>query len=119
MSAQSGPFFDGRAQSTISAFADESESLLAQAGRDLVLVELASVLQNPTGYYESKVRADDDRVTDDDVIYGPWLEGTGSRNDDTRFKGYFTFRRVGQRLQADAARRVEPLFRSKYLGRLS
>jgi hypothetical protein len=119
VSTETGPFFDGRAQAAVGAFAGESEELLAREGRDLVLVELASVLQNPTGYYESKVRADDDRVTDDNVVYGPWLEGTGSRNDTTRFKGYATFRRVGQRLQADAVRRVEPLFKSKYLGRLS
>jgi hypothetical protein len=30
------------------------------------------------------------------VIYGPWLEGTGSRNATTRFKGYASFRRAAQ-----------------------
>lgn len=119
MSTETGPFFDGRAQAAIGAFCVESERDLAQDGRDMVLVELDTVLQNPTGYYESRVTAEADRVTDGDVVYGPWLEGTGSRNDETRFKGYFTFRRVGQRLQDEAVRRVEPMFRAKYLGRLS
>lgn len=33
-------------------------------------------------------------ISDGGVIYGPWLEGVGSRNDTTRFKGYGAFRRV-------------------------
>ena len=35
-------------------------------------------------------------VTDGGVIYGPWLEGTGSRNETTRFKGYSMFRKTRQ-----------------------
>jgi hypothetical protein len=35
-------------------------------------------------------------ITDGGVIYGPWLEGVSSRNTTTRFKGYASFRRVGQ-----------------------
>ena len=41
-------------------------------------------------------------ITDSEVEYGPWLEGVGSRNATTRFKGYHSFRRVGQTLQKDA-----------------
>ena len=33
------------------------------------------------------------------VEYGPWLEGTSSRNQTTRFKGYHSFRKVGQELE--------------------
>jgi hypothetical protein len=33
-------------------------------------------------------------ISDRGVVYGPWLEGTGSRNQTTRFKGYASFRRV-------------------------
>ena len=32
-------------------------------------------------------------------IYGPWLEGVSSRNDQTRFKGYAMFRRTREWLQ--------------------
>jgi hypothetical protein len=60
------------------------------------------VLQNPTGYYTSRLRVDmtmtDSVITDGGVVYGPWLEGTGSRNKTTRFKGYSTFRWVQQKL---------------------
>ena len=39
------------------------------------------------------------QIDDNGVIYGPWLEGTSSRNETTRFKGYSTFRRAAQYLQ--------------------
>ena len=35
-------------------------------------------------------------INDSGVIYGPWLEGVGTRNQTTRFKGYASFRRTGQ-----------------------
>jgi len=47
-------------------------------------------------------------ITDGRVVYGPWLEGVGSRNQTTRFKGYFTFRRTEQWLQTKA----EPIFKA-------
>ena len=34
-------------------------------------------------------------ISDGGVVYGPWLEGISSRNRATRFKGYASFRRVG------------------------
>ena len=39
------------------------------------------------------------RIDDGKVIYGAWLEGTGSRNATTRFKGYGSFRKVRQWLE--------------------
>lgn len=41
-------------------------------------------------------------VTTDLASYGPWLEGSGSRNQSTRFKGYHGFRRTAQALDRDA-----------------
>ncbi len=75
-----------------------------------VLMQLDHVLQHPTGYYESRIKAEPDggayrwRVHDDMVIYGPWLEGVGSRNFPvTRFKGYHTFRIVRNRMAQKSA----------------
>ena len=42
------------------------------------------------------------RIDDGNVVYGPWLEGNGSRNATTRFKGYASFRRVAQWLNGRA-----------------
>jgi hypothetical protein len=41
-------------------------------------------------------------VTTADAAYGPWLEGTGSRNQTTRFKGYHGYRLAAQELEAEA-----------------
>lgn len=56
-----------------------------------------------TGNYRrnlhTRVEAGYGLIGDGGVIYGPWLEGTSSRNETTRFKGYASFRRVAQWLQ--------------------
>ena len=51
--------------------------------------------------------ASDVVVHDRRIIYGPWLEGVGSRNATTRFKGYSSFRRAFQELERQAPRLVE------------
>lgn len=102
----SGPIFNGRLLHSISLAAEEAEREIAQAGVNMVRGELAAVLRHPTGYYESQIQTDrrfnNSLVTDGGVIYGPWLDGSGSRNQTTRFKGYAHWRRATQRLQARA-----------------
>jgi hypothetical protein len=105
---QIGPIFSpGLTGSITDNFTVEAKQRIAQEGVNLVRAELRHVLKNPTGYYESNVVTDlsisDMAVTDSGVVYGPWLEGVGSRNRTTRFKGYFTFRRMGYKLQGRAA----------------
>lgn len=112
-----GPIFDGRARAAVDDFLDAAELEVADEGVNDVRQQLGTVLQNPTGFYESRIQTerqrDDTMVTDAGVVYGPWLEGTSSRNQTTRFKGYHTFRQVAQRLQGkadDIAQRVLPTF---------
>jgi hypothetical protein len=57
-------------------------------------------------------------VDDSNVIYGPWLEGVGSRNEKTRFKGYFTFRKAAQKLNDMAQHTVDAAV-AKLVGRLN
>jgi hypothetical protein len=102
-----GPVFDGRAEAAASAFAHDAAEKIAQEGAKMVREALHGVIRHPTGYYESHVRAEQHTVTDGGVIYGPWLEGVGSRNRTTRFKGYFTFRRTTQQIQAKASEIAE------------
>ena len=56
-----------------------------------------------TGHYRRNVSGEVQglrgRIDDGGVRYGPWLEGTSSRNQSTRFKGYGAFRLVGQWLE--------------------
>ncbi|MGW3428884.1 hypothetical protein ACWDHW_13150 [Streptomyces melanosporofaciens] len=95
----SGPLFDGRAQRAANEYSDQLRYRVATEAEDMVRARLAQVLKHPTGYYESRIRVeragDSYEVNDGGVVYGPWLEGTGSRNAPvTRFRGYATFRRV-------------------------
>lgn len=106
----SGPFFDGRADDAVEELCIDIRSDLATQG----LVGVMSVLAAPhpvgirerTPFYETRLNISGDPtsdktvvVNDDDVIYGPWLEGIGSRNwPVTRFKGYAAFRKAYGRL---------------------
>lgn len=109
-----GPFFDFRARRAVKRALQESQHDIAGRGVDLVLLRLGTVLREPTGYYESEIQTErvggEIAVTDGDVIYGPWLEGVGSRNRTTRFKGYFTFRLVHQQLEREAGGITERVF---------
>lgn len=104
----SGPLYDGTADRAAGEFVEDTTHELAVMGHDMVQSRLRSVLKDDTGHYRSRVITDrvsadgDWVVTDQGVIYGPWLEGTGSRNKTTRFKGYSTFRRTRQELAAKA-----------------
>lgn len=103
----SGPVFDGRAAASADALVVAAEEAVGQYAVNAVKARLRQVLQHPTGYYESQIQTerqkDDLDVNDGGVIYGPWLEGVGSRNQTTRFKGYHTFREVTQQVSDHAS----------------
>lgn len=94
-------------------YAEEIKAVLAKEAETRIHAHLGEVLKNPTGFYESNIHSErqvnDVMVTDTPVVYGPWLEGVGSRNQSTRFKGYHTFRIVSQQLDMDAMGIVNPL----------
>lgn len=105
----SGPLFDGRAAAALDAFEIAAAAAVGDMAYMEVRAELSRNLRNPTPFYESRVMHDRasstgyGRVHDSDVIYGPWLEGTGSRNSPvTRFKGYRSFRTATQRADTKA-----------------
>lgn len=103
----SGPLFDGRAGAALDRYVDAVQDRLADEATDRIHALLAGSLKHPTGYYESHIhteRSTSDRtVTDTPVVYGPWLEGLGSRNfPKTRFRGYGSFRKATQDLDAQA-----------------
>lgn len=118
----SGPVFDGRAAHEVTAFLDEAKQDVGQQGYSNVMRNLNASIQHPTPYYETQIiterQANDVVVHDRGIIYGPWLEGIGSRNRTTRFKGYFSFRRATQQLRGQATGLAERLLREKYLRRM-
>jgi hypothetical protein len=117
-----GPVFDGSAIRILKAYTDDVEDAVADEGVNMVQAALGGVLRNSTGYYRAHIQTErttgDPVITDGGVVYGPWLEGTSTRNKTTRFKGYRTFRQTKQRLQARAVQIAEHALRP-YIGRLS
>jgi hypothetical protein len=106
---RTGPFRDGRFQRAASQYSDAVQYAVAEHGEKLVVTRLNQVLKKQTPYYRTRITVKRGRggymVTDQGVIYGPWLEGTGSRNAPvTRFRGYATFRRVKPIVDRDANR---------------
>ena len=75
------------------------------------------------GFYRSNIKTAAigglNSVSDSGVIYGPWLEGIGTRNASSSFKGYFTFRKIRQEMEKDAAKitKTETAALARELGR--
>ncbi|MFJ4682056.1 hypothetical protein [Streptomyces sp. NPDC088789] len=95
-----GPLFDGRAARAMDAAVDDAREDVAEFAEVHVLALMGAAFRHPTGYYESRVTtsrlsADTSLVHDQGVVYGPWLEGVGSRNSPvTRFPGYWHWKRT-------------------------
>ncbi len=115
-----GPLFDGRAETIIRAYCRVAERKIANRGQVIVRQGLDRSLKRPTGRYRSNIQvtnASPTRVTDGNIIYGNWLEGVGKRNKETRFKGYWTFRKSASVLRGEA-KRIAKLELIPYIGRL-
>jgi hypothetical protein len=127
----SGPIFDGTAERACNRGVDAIRAKLAEEGARLAAATLAASIRRErtghavrsvtttgksriyqTGKYSMPIVVDRDEtvVTMDLATYGPWLEGTGSRNLTTRFKGYGSFRRAGQVLDGMAEGIAEDTF---------
>jgi len=103
----SGPFFDGRADKAAQDASDDIARVVSTLGAAEVRAIENVTFKKQTPFYRVHVQAKVDppgwKIWDQGIVYGPWLEGTGSRNRTTRFKGYMIFRRVTQRMNARAA----------------
>lgn len=102
-----GPLFDGRADRKLHEMQDEIGRRVSILGASMIRSELHRVLRVETPYYRLKNEAQKTpagwRIWDSNVIYGNWLEGTGSRNfPKTRFKGYATYRRTFAKIEERA-----------------
>lgn len=103
-----GPVFrpaEVRAWST--AVTRQVETAVAEYALWRVKAYNAHDFKHPTGRYRSHlrvVRRGAIEVNDSGSVYGPWLEGTGSRNARSRFKGYWHWRRTAQDVERQASR---------------
>jgi hypothetical protein len=110
----SGPFFDDRNPAAMRQLEDNGLNRLGGQGVADVHQLLDVSIRNPTPYYETQIETRREGATqivhDNDVIYGSWLEGVGSRNAPvTRFAGYHSFRLATQQLESQAPAVLAPL----------
>lgn len=105
--ATHGALFDHRGPRIFSEFAEDLEEEGAEWALDHIKGTFHTHFKHPTGYYESNVHihntAFGTEIWDGGYagpVYGPWLEGVGSRNNTTRFKGYHAFRKAATALEA-------------------
>lgn len=93
-----GPMFDGRDVPIMRRFNEDAKKLVSTAGEDQVRQRVGRRARHPTGSFAGAVTTKDfakGRTVMADypqTLYGPWLEGTSTRNASTRFKGYKLFR---------------------------
>jgi hypothetical protein len=119
-----GRITDGMIFHDVAAYEHDVAKALGEEGEKIVLRKLRKVLRHPTGYYESKIahrEISENRyeVHDGGVVYGHWLEGTGSRNyPATIFPGYHTFEEAELELKkkrSSVARRILKEYRGRGL----
>jgi hypothetical protein len=118
----SGPAFNGQSAAAAKRMCEHIEMTVAKDGKKLVSANLAVSIRQRTPIYETRIRvqkkADATEVNDSGMVYGPWLEGTGSRNAPvTKFKGYASFRRACTVLQALAPGIADKIV-ALYVGRM-
>lgn len=108
-----GPLFDGRAQAAVDRFVRDGTKVLTQVGYDMVRLKYAARIRQNTGHFlgriTSEVRGSIGEIYNKYIVYGYWLEGVGSRNATTRFKGYWAYRESYIELDARSAEILQPL----------
>lgn len=117
-----GPIFDFRGRREFGRFRDDLEEESAEFVLDHIQNTFHTHFKHPTGYYESNVRIKNSNEVWDGgfggPVYGPWLEGVGSRNNTTRFKGYHAFRKAADALDRRVEEMGDRMFRLRYQNRL-
>lgn len=111
----------GRANMLMRHYTRDVEEKTAVYAESQVHINLTRSLRTETPYYQTRVsvrwRGGHPQVTDGGVVYGPWLEGVGSRNFPvTRFRGYASFRRASQKTERNVERIADEVWR-RYVGR--
>jgi hypothetical protein len=124
--SQRGPLFNGAARRAARDFSHAWEDETAEEALEHIRGTFHRSFKNPTGFYESNVRISRSNagpeITDGGMsgpVYGPWLEGVGSRNNTSRFKGYHAFRNAYRVVERKAHGIGERLLDRRYLRRMN
>ena len=118
----SGPISDGRMMRWFHEYEHDVADALAEDAQDKWVHNLEGSIRDPTPYYWTRIDVREESAThyvvhDHGVVYGPWLEGTGSRNSPvTRFPGYHAearAREMAKRHRSSIARRILRRYRAE------
>jgi hypothetical protein len=116
-----GPLLVGSTSIILAEIAQEAQREVGKLALERVHFFLNAQIKHPTPYYETQIiqqqRDGKEVVHDRGIVYGPWLEGTSSRNATTRFKGYASFRKARNSVRQLAPAIVNRVV-AKNLGRL-
>lgn len=117
--ATSGPLFTGVAEAELATAVAAVQREVAEYAEFQWQMNMTEDFQHPSEppRYQSHVnilKRETDLVVNDGypgsgLLYGPWLEGVGSRNATTRFKGYFALRRAANSVQAKTSAIAKPI----------
>lgn len=122
-----GPLAEGRGEEIVDGYVRDAVWAVASQGLANVNTVLNASIQQPTPYYETQTTLNWGAysggasviVHDRGIIYGPWLEGIGSRNfPKTSFRGYHAFEKGTIALNGGQAVRVAESVLPRYLARL-
>lgn len=113
-----GAIFDGRGDAILKRFEDDAQKDIAEDVNTRLHLLFGRYFKHRTGRYESTVKVRHSNgsleVGDQGSVYGPWLEGTSSKNKQTRFRGYKIFRKAFEQEDSHAVSKAEVLFARKY-----
>ena len=106
----SGPFLTGQPAAVVDNTMRRTIAELVAMGEIDVSEQLYRGHGLVTGHYRRSIHGEvltsrNGKVHDSKVVYGPWLEGTSSRNQRSRFKGYAMFR-IGRDRTDTQARQI-------------
>lgn len=98
-----GPIFDRRLDKGFDKATKSAEVEIAEQGVLFVRNIIRAKAKTRTGRYDRAVRSTrvsgGMKIHDNNIVYGPWLEGVGSRNSRTSFRGYRQFRDSRKQIQ--------------------
>lgn len=120
--SDSGPVFNGTAAREMKRTANQWTESLAKTGAADIRTTQNNTFRTQTPHArlqtEAAAEAPGWKIWDKDLVYGPWLEGTGSRNRTSRFKGYGIWRAAAARIQQRAVNIGQPII-AKFVGRMN
>lgn len=116
-----GPISSGQIFRDIANYEHDVAEELAEDAQDIWVRNLQGSIRQPTPYYWTRIDKREVSPTryevhDHDIVYGPWLEGTGSRNSpNSIFPGYWSMARakeMAKRRRGGVARRILRRYRA-------